>query len=78
MQQTSQKEQNTQSSKMKEMRLNSDYKEKNFVALYASCQSEAEYAMHRKRSFGESCQNFENYSVNLKSYGYEHPWLIQD
>ena len=28
-----------------------------FVALYAFCQSEAEYAMHRKRAFGEPRNN---------------------
>ena len=49
---------------------------KNFVALYASCQSEAEYATHRKRSFGKPYQNLKNHSASLKSYRYERPWLI--
>ena len=49
---------------------------KDFVALYASCQSEAEYATHRKRSFGKPYQNLKNHSASLKSYRYERQWLI--
>ena len=50
---------------------------KDFVALYASCQSEAEYATHRKRAFGESRHNLKKkHTASLKSYRYERPTLI--
>ena len=47
---------------------------KDFVALY---QSEAEYATHRKRAFGESRHNLKKkHTASLKLYRYERPTLI--
>ena len=52
-------------------------KKKNFVALYASNQSEAEYATHRKRSFGEFRDNLKKkHTANLKSYRYKKEELL--
>ena len=50
---------------------------KDFVALYASCQSEDEYATHRKRAFGEPHHYLKKkHTATLKSYRYERPTLI--